>query len=208
MMLAIERASLLRDELQHRIKNTLSMVQAIVHQTLRGHPGTASAQETIDQRLVAMGRAHAMLSGNGWTSSGLYGIIDTALDLHDDHSGRFTVDGPDVTLPADAAMSFALMLHELATNAMKYDALSVPGGTVAISWTLAREPGQDDATQRLNLTWRERGGPLVVAPMRRGLGSRLIECSLGSAFRGEAVISFADEGVVCAVTGLLETSSG
>jgi two-component sensor histidine kinase len=211
--LAEAHARMLGEELQHRIKNTLAIVQAIVRQTLRGQPSIAQAQDTIDQRLAAMGRAHGMLTVGGWTNTDLRTLIDAALELHDTRSGRFRVGGPAVRLPAQAAMSLALLLHELFTNATKYGALSTPDGEVDIHWTL--QPGEADGTQThgtqthgalaLELVWRETGGPAVMEPKQRGFGSRLIERSLGNALSGSAVIEFLNQGVVCTVKGLVES---
>lgn len=201
--LAEAHARMLGEELQHRIKNTLAIVQAIVRQTLRGQPGIAQAQDTIDQRLAAMGRAHGMLTVGGWTNTDLRTLIDAALELHDTRSGRFRVGGPTVRLPAQAAMSLALLLHELFTNATKYGALSTPDGEVDIHWTL--QPGQANGIRALELIWRETGGPAVVEPKQRGFGSRLIERSLGNALSGSAVIEFLNQGVVCTVKGLVES---
>lgn len=197
------RTRLLSDELQHRIKNTLALVQAMVRQTLRSTPDIKVAQDTVDQRLAAMARAHGMLTAGGWSSSGLRDVIDAALDLHGDAMGRFEVEGPSAYLGAQAATSFALLLHELGTNAVKYGALSVPSGTVTITWSLATIPGRS-GSRKLELVWRERGGPPVTEPSKRGFGSRLIEKSLASSLQGTGVIEFGNDGVVCTVTGIVD----
>ena len=204
--LAEAQARLLGEELQHRVKNTMAMVQAIVRQTLRTASTPSAAQEAIEQRLAAMTRAQAMLTGGSWTSSGLRDIVDASLDLHDDRAGRFRVEGPAIRLNAEAAMSLALMLHELATNAAKYGSLSTPGGLVTIGWSVEPEAGPNDSSLRLVLTWREQGGPPVVPPTERGFGSRLIEQGLASSLRGKAVIRFPPEGVVCELSGRIDTS--
>ena len=200
------RTKLLSEELQHRIKNTLAMVQALVRQTLRTQPTPEAAQVAIDHRLAAMGRAHGLLSDRGIASADLHGVVNAALDLHAGGDDRLCVEGPHVHLPEQVAMSLALMLHELTTNAVKYGALSVPSGRVHISWTLAPKPEMGPQAQRLQLVWREQGGPPVTPPSRRGFGSRLIEKSLASSLRGEAVISFLNEGVTCTVEGVLDAS--
>ena len=190
---------LLSDELQHRLKNTLTLVQAMVRQTLRNSPDLASAQHAIEFRLAAMGRAHAMLGAGGWAGCELRDVVTAALDLHSDHSDRFVINGPKAYLDSQAATSFALVLHELGTNAAKYGALSTTAGAVDISWTVALQPGHQ--LGRLDFTWREHGGPSVVTPTRRGFGSRLIERSLAGTLKGQAVIEFRNDGVVCRVEG-------
>jgi len=195
---------LMSDELQHRVKNTLAMVQAIIRQTMRNSPSMAVAQESIDHRLAAMGRAHGMLSTGGGSSSELHEIITTALDLHDDHTARFRLEGPNVYLPAQATTALAMVLHELGVNATKYGALSVPNGRVSITWALTPKAEHDNGWHVLKLVWSEQGGPPVTPPAQRGFGSKLIERALASSLQGEAVISFLNEGVVCNVSALLE----
>lgn len=203
---AEEQARLLSDELQHRVKNTMAMVQAIVRQSLRTATTPQAAQQAIDQRLAAMGRAHALLMRDSWSTSDVRSVVDSSLDLHDDGAGRFKINGPEVRLNAQAAMSLALLLHELATNATKYGALSTQEGWVEIDWTAKREASQDTKALRLDLTWRELGGPPVIPPAQRGFGSRLIERGLASALEGKAVIRFLNEGVSCHVTALIKGS--
>ncbi len=204
---AEEQSRLFGEELQHRVKNTLAMVQAMIHQTLRNSPSFDAAQRSLEQRVAALGRAHGMLTVGGWTSSDLHSIVEAALDLHEGHSNRFTVGGPEAYLQAQAATSLALLLHELGTNAVKYGALSVDHGQVDITWTVRPEPGYPENARRLEMVWRERGGPPVTPPARRGFGSRLIERALASTLKGEAVIDFHSEGVVCTVTSIVEMSA-
>ena len=192
---------LMGDELQHRLKNTLTLVQAMVRQTLRNSPDLNTAQRALEFRLAAMGRAHAMLSAGGWVGCELHDVVTAALDLHSDRSGRFEITGPKAYLDSQAATSFALVLHELATNAAKYGALSTDTGAVDISWNL--EPQPEQRLSRLEFVWTERGGPPVEPPTRRGFGSRLIERSLAGTLKGQAVIDFRNDGVVCRVTGIV-----
>lgn len=190
---AEEQARLLGDELQHRVKNTLAMVQAIVHQGLRRAETPAEAQAAIDPRLAALGRAHALLTSSGWQRSDLRALIEATLRPHDDgRAGRFVLSGPSVQLSAQTSLSLGLLLHELSTNAVKYGALASDSGRVAIEWT------RDGRTQ-LELVWRETGGPAVVAPTRRGFGSRLIERGLATGLAGGAKLVFAPDGLVCTV---------
>ena len=126
-----------------------------------------------------------------------------ALGPYDENlATRFDMEGPPVWLPAQAAMSLSLVLNELATNAVKYGALSSPEGRVGLSWTL--EPGTGPGTpDRLSLLWRERGGPPVLEPARRGFGSKLIEGGLSSVLGGKATLSFDHDGLTCRVEGNL-----
>lgn len=199
-----EQTRLLADELQHRVKNTLSMVQAIVRQTLRGTADVDVALAAIEARLVALGRAHGMLSASGWTTSDLHSVVAAALGAHNDGSGRVLIAGPEVLLQAKAAMSMTLLLHELATNATKYGALSTSTGRVEIGWKVRSEVDDGEVVTRVDLVWRESGGPPVTLPTSRGFGSRLIERSLANAFKGTAVIEFLNEGVTCHVEGVVE----
>ena len=200
---AEEQARLLGDELQHRVKNTLAMVQAIVRQTLRGAGTPSEAQAAIDSRLAGLGRAHDRLMTGGWEGSGLREAAVAALLPYDDGSaGRFTIEGPPAWLSAEAAMSLSLMLNELATNAIKYGALSTSAGHVELTWTLGCEPEEAAAT-RLDLLWRERGGPPVTEPIKRGFGSKLIERSLVGTLRGTATLAFEPNGLTCRVQGRL-----
>ncbi len=199
---AEEQSLLLADELQHRVKNTLAMVQAIVRQTLRAAATPAEAQAAIDPRLQALGRAHTMLTVGGWEGSDLRTAATVALESHDDGSGRFRLSGPPAWLSAQAAMSLALVLNELATNAAKYGALSTAEGGVDLSWSVEPAPGTAGSA-KLELVWREHGGPPVAEPLRRGFGSKLIERGLASAIGGTATLTFPRGGVVCRVQGTL-----
>ncbi len=149
---AEEQARLLSDELQHRLKNTMAMVQAIVRQSLRTATTPQAAQGAIEQRLAAMDRAHTLLMRDSWITSDLCSVVDGSLNLHDDGAaGRFRINGPEVRLNAQTAMSLTLLVHELATNATKYGALSTQEGSVEIGWTAEREPNQDPKALQLHL---------------------------------------------------------
>ena len=199
---AEEQARLLAGEMQHRVKNTLAMVQAIVRQTLRTAATPADAQAAIEPRLAALGRAHARLTGGGWEGSDIREAAISALEPYDDGSGRLRLSGPPVRLPPQVAMSLALMLNELATNAVKYGALSTAEGGVDLSWSAEPSP-EPRQSSNLHLVWREHGGPPVDEPAGRGFGSKLIERGLASAIGGVATLTFAREGVICRVQGTL-----
>jgi two-component sensor histidine kinase len=178
------------------------MVQAIATQTLRGASDIEAAKEVLAARLIALGKAHDILmNGEGESQEAdIRSVVENALDLHDDPGQRrFSLDGPMVPCSSRAALSLALMVHELATNATKYGALSTPDGHVALSWRIDGSHG-DEA---VHLTWREEGGPPVVAPTRRGFGSRLIERGLAGAVGGHVELRYEPEGVCCTLSAPL-----
>ncbi|MBI1684190.1 sensor histidine kinase [Caulobacter hibisci] len=189
---ALERARLLNGELSHRIKNLLATIQAISAQTF----GTSPLRQTFENRLAALSDAHDLITSTGW-SGGLAALVRTALEPFM-ASGRIAIEGCPVLLNDAQAVPFALALHELATNAAKYGALSAQGGQVDVSWTV-----QTAEQDRLVFCWRESGGPLVVAPKRRGFGSRMIERSLAGELKGEVTLAFEPTGVVCTIQALL-----
>jgi two-component sensor histidine kinase len=160
MVRAHREAELLRDELAHRLKNTLAMVQAIASRSFAGHPG----MDAFQARLRALGEAYDVLLQQRWGAAPMRRMIDTLLSPYGD---RIALDGPDVLLGPRTMVALSLVLHELATNAIKYGALSVPEGGVSLRW-------QQDAGG-LVIRWREAGGPPVATPDRTGFGSRLID---------------------------------
>ncbi|MEZ0250147.1 MAG: PAS domain S-box protein [Methylobacteriaceae bacterium] len=212
---AEEQQCFLNRELSHRLKNTLTMAQAIASQTLRNATDIASVKEALVARLVALGKAHdILLSGEG-EGAALEAVIAGALTIHDDgEPGRIHLSGPDLEVGPKAALSLALMIHELATNAAKYGAFSVPGGRVGVNWHVARARWPEDAEDAgeaepvITMTWAETGGPPVAAPTRKGFGSRLIERGFSGAVGGETQMIYAREGVTCRIRaplkGLLE----
>ena len=190
---AEDQQTLRNRELSHRLKNTLAMVQAIASQTLRNAPDFESAKEALAARLIALGKAHDILLTGARESAGIEAVIAGALAIHDDgQAGRFALDGPAIEVGPKAALTLALMMHELATNAVKYGALSVPGGRVAVTWSI-------EADAMVRMLWTERGGPKVAAPTRKGFGSRLIERGLAGAVGGSVGLAYEPEGVVCRV---------
>jgi two-component sensor histidine kinase len=186
---AQEQQKLLVDELNHRVKNTLATVQAIAHQTLRTTSDPVAFRGAFEARLMALSATHDLLTAAGWRSASLRDVLLREVKPHG--AERYSLDGPDVPLAPSQAVALGLLIHELATNAAKYGALSSGAGRVAVAWTF--EAGV------LNLTWTETGGPAVSPPTRRGFGSRLIERSLESGLGGKADLDYRREGVVCAV---------
>jgi len=193
--LAEDRLQLMVHELNHRVKNTLATVQAIASQSLRGADPTLLLG--LQARLLALSAAHDVLTREGWVGAEIDDVVAGVLAPHDGPAGevpggRFRVSGPSLRLVPRAAVAISMALHELATNAIKYGALSIPGGHVEIRWAIV-----PDAAPQLRLTWIERGGPPVAPPARRGFGSRLVERSLAHDIRGTARISFDADGVAC-----------
>jgi PAS domain S-box-containing protein len=190
---AQQRQLLLIHELNHRVKNILAMVQAIAAQTLSHAATPEAAQQALDQRLLALARAHDVLTRESWHGAELGDIIaGTVAALEASPGQRVRASGPPVRLEPKAAVTLAMVLHELTTNAVKYGALSNEEGWVSLAWTAARAKGG----LRLTLTWAEQGGPPVKAPRRRGFGARLIARSL-AAEQGSAELIYAPEGVQC-----------
>lgn len=169
---AQRQQAVLNAEIAHRMKNTLAMVQAIATQTLRGVT-ERDAVAAFSQRISAMGLAHDQLLQQDWEAASLLRILRPMLELHGD-GGRIVASGPDIELGPKATVSISLLLHELATNATKYGALSVPTGKVDLSWAV----DEGCAEPMLRLTWEETGGPVVREPSKRSFGSRLIKMGL------------------------------
>ncbi|MGU3539615.1 PAS domain-containing sensor histidine kinase [Methylobacterium sp. A54F] len=197
---AEDQQRLLNRELSHRLKNILAMVQAIASQTLRNASGLDAAKEALADRLIALGKAHDILLTGEGEGADIRSVITGALAIHDDRQPeRFRLGGPDLRVGPRAALSLALMVHELATNAVKYGALSVPAGRVGLTWTVA----VDGADPEVRMTWVEAGGPPVLPPTRKGFGSRLIERGLAGAIGGRVVLAYEPGGLVCRVAAPL-----
>lgn len=193
---------LMVDELNHRVKNTLAIVQSIAHQTFRGTAAATGALPTFEDRLAALAKAHGLLTRESWESVDLGELIGEAVHGHIGQGERFTIGGPAVRLAPKTAVTIAMALHELSTNAAKYGALSVDGGRITIDWSVSREDGVP--LPALCLCWRESGGPRVIAPTRRGFGSRMIERALAAELHGKVTLDFRPEGVVCTIEAPLE----
>ena len=190
---AEEQQLLLNNELSHRLKNVLSVVQSVAAQTLRQADDLSSASEALSARLAALGQATDVLTARSWASADLRDLVSRALAPHGGIGNRIRVVGPTITLLPQVTLAFALALHELATNASKYGALSNETGYVELSWQVT--DGASGEEQQFSLLWREVGGPAVRPPARRGFGSMMIERSLRSYFRGQAALSFPATGL-------------
>lgn len=203
MATTIARGEMLHDllieELNHRVKNTLAIVQSIAVQTFRS--ATQAERAKFEGRLGALAEAHNLLSTDKWQGSELKDVLDRVLQPYlinsPDRIKRF---GPRVPLPPRLAVVLSMILHEIATNAAKYGALSSDTGTVGLDWEILNEGN----APKLRLVWTESGGPPVRAPVQRGFGSRLIERSARDQLGGEATVDFLPRGVVYTITGALE----
>lgn len=182
-------------ELNHRVKNNLSTVQALAHHSMGSTSSPEEFRRIFDARLMALSRAHDLLMRETWTSAGLGQIAtETLAPFSLDDDGRVVIVGPEVRFSPTAAVTMTLAFHELATNAAKFGALSRPGGRVSVRWAVDRsqDPGAVD------LVWREAGGPPASLPTRRGFGSRLIERGAARELGGHVRLDFEPDGVVCA----------
>ncbi|HEX8667949.1 MAG TPA: HWE histidine kinase domain-containing protein [Allosphingosinicella sp.] len=184
---------LLVNELNHRVKNTLTIVQSIAAQTLRR--SDEEVRRAFESRLTALAVAHDLLTTEHWESASLRQVIEKAGLGCGAARERFQIDGPDLRLRPRTAVSVAMAIHELCTNAVKYGALSSEGGSVAIRWDVTGEAGEE----RMQLLWEEQGGPPVTVPQRRGFGTRMIERGLAADLGGTATIEFRPDGLACTI---------
>jgi PAS domain S-box-containing protein len=190
---AEKRQRLLINELNHRVKNTLATVQSIAAQTLHSAPDLASAREAFEARLIALAGAHDLLTAESWHGARLSDVVaSTMAPFETTRQPQISRSGPPVWLSAQRALALSMALHELATNAVKYGALSGLEGHVTIHWTRS-------ADNQITLSWVEQGGPPVTAPKRSGFGTRLLQRSLAHELDGEVAFSFAPEGVRCTI---------
>ena len=187
---------LLIDELNHRAKNLLAIIQGIALQTFKNVPGVEGARAAFDGRLAALAEAHNLLTRQNWESAPLTQVVAGAVAPYEGTPKRFSISGLELALPPKTAVSLALALHELATNASKYGALSVAGGHVEVRWEVAED--------RLRLRWHERGGPPVEVPEKRGFGTRMLERGLAAELGGPVRIDFLKTGVICNIEAPLE----
>ena len=185
-----EHQRLLLHELNHRVKNTLAVVQALAHQTFSGQ-ANSTQRDAFEGRLVALARAHNLLTRESWETASLKEVIASAAAHCDPDEERILLDGPDMRVPPKTAVSLALAIHELCTNAVKYGALSTDEGQVAVAWSVSNG--------RIALTWTESGGPPVTPPERRGFGSQMLEQALARELAGAVRLDFAPAGLICTI---------
>ena len=183
---AQEKQALLSGELAHRVKNILAIVQSIANQTLTESTSMKKALQDFSVRLNALAHAQDILTQGATNSADLKQIVESSLDIHDKTKKRFIISGPPVSLSPQTALSMALALHELSTNAVKYGALSSKNGIVEINWTLDKD--------EFHFSWREKDGPTVYQPTKLSFGSKLIKRLLPARFNGHAELNYAPEG--------------
>jgi two-component sensor histidine kinase len=195
---AEQHRQLLARELDHRVKNTLAVVQGLARLTFG-----RSEQEKLrvfDERLRALSEAHNALLRESWTHADLRELVEDVLGALN-VEGRVSLDGPPAILAPTSAMAYALAFHELATNAIKHGALSTPQGRVALSWDV-----YGDTADKLRVVWREIGGPLVAPPSQEGFGTRLIRRAVAAELGTPVDLRFEPTGLVCEFDGALQKS--
>jgi two-component sensor histidine kinase/PAS domain-containing protein len=194
--LAEERQRLLIHELNHRVKNTLATVQSIAFMTYRSTADPATLWERFADRLTALAKTHDLLTAQDWTGAELGDVLGAELAPFQDESGRrISLEGAAVSLSPNAVLALGLVVHELATNAVKYGSLSAPAGGVTVAWSVLREGSE----ARLVIEWTERGGPPVAPPTRKGFGSRLIERSIAQQLGGRLTLDYEAAGLHCLI---------
>ncbi|MDZ4866465.1 MAG: PAS domain S-box protein [Alphaproteobacteria bacterium] len=199
---AEEQRTLLINELNHRVKNTLATVQSLASQTLRNTERSADARPMFEARLLALSRAHDILTRQSWQGASLREVVDRALEPFQTADGRIRIEGADARLSPKQALALSMALHELATNAAKYGALSNDAGRIDVVWRVALDGGAE-----LQLTWTESGGPPVAQPTRTGFGSRLVQRSLAQDLGGATSIEYRPQGVISVIKTPIETAS-
>ena len=189
-----EHQAFLVAELDHRVKNILAQVAVVASSTRQGSRSIDEFLQSLDGRIQSMAAAHRLLSKSGWQSVGLDALVRNQLAPYT-VGANVTISGTDVALPSAEIQALARVLHELATNAAKYGALSIPSGQVSVSWN--REPNGNGAN--LMLVWREHGGPLVEPEVRSSYGTNLIRNLIPHELGGKVDLIFASQGVSCRI---------
>lgn len=197
---AEEYQRLLTNELNHRVKNTLAVVQGLAQQTFKGGAVPPELMKAFDGRLAALSGAHNLLTDRSWEAAPIEQVIADALSPFRSPDHALKICGPSLVLPPQSVISLALAIHELATNAVKYGALSQHGGELSVVWWIEGE--------RLKLQWKEEGGPAVSPPSRRGFGTRMLQQALASDMAGKVDIQFQPEGLICLLDAPLPQVSG
>jgi len=191
------RQKLLIDELNHRVKNTLATVQSLAAQTARGTGSPEEFHQTFEGRLIALSQAHDHLTRRHWQSADLRDIVKGATAPHLSRpEEQIAIEGEAITVSPRIALTMALVLHEMTTNAAKYGALSRPEGRIEIGWHIEQRPPKSPL---LRVEWRECNGPLVEPPAQPGFGSRFIQGSVTAELRGSVRMDFNPDGLLCAI---------
>jgi PAS domain S-box-containing protein len=201
------RSRMLIDELNHRVKNTLSTVQSIVWQTLRTTTDPEAIRQSIESRLFALSRSHDLLTRERWESAGLLDIAHDALEpfgVSGSRADRIVIRGENIRFPPKAALALSIAFNELATNAVKYGALSNAAGSILIAWSADTTP----AGKRLLLSWKENGGPSVTPPAQKGFGSRVLERGLAHELEGTVHLDYRPDGLICTMDIPLPRGAG
>lgn len=193
---AEERQRVLVAELNHRVKNTLAIVQSLALQTHRNTDNPVAFMEALNARVRALAKAHDLLTENSWEGALLKDVIGRTLEPYATGASanrRIAIAGPPLRLNPETAVVLNMAFHELVTNAAKYGALSAPGGEVSVVWVIdgASEPAL------IEIVWREAGGPAVSPPARRGFGTHVLEAGLAHELDGKVTMDFRPEGLLC-----------
>ena len=193
---------LLVNELNHRVKNSLTIAQSIASQTLRSATSIDEARPALSGRLVSLARTHDVLTRENWESAKVEDIVSHIIEPYP-ASERVDASGSSIRLLPGPALTLSLLLHELLTNSTKYGAMSVASGTIKIRWRLI---GSDEEP-RLSLKYDEANGPTVTAPTHKGFGSRLFAASFASPTEGSIVVDYPSTGANCIIemTGVART---
>ena len=192
-----QHLKLVMHELNHRVKNSLAVVQSMVSQTMRASTSLADFEESLIGRIRALADTHTLLTESNWRYADMRQVVREAVrPYRRTGAENIEVVGPELALTPSASLAFSMVLHELTTNAVKFGALSVPGGRATISWRLAGKEGGSE----LLLHWVELGGPKVTKPARTGFGTQLIDFTIRHEFDGTAAIDFVETGVICEIS--------
>ncbi len=192
---AVQAQQLLIDELDHRVKNTLAVVQALGRQSFRSAPSKGEV-EAFEARIAALAVAHDMLTRSSWQSVALEDILREVLEPWCAQAGRYSLEGPEIAVSSKAAVTLSIAFHELCTNAARHGALSEPGGHIDVCWKVAR-----NGSDQIQLAWTESGGPPVREPeqARHGFGMRMLKRALAGELKGEVDLRFPERGMVCTI---------
>ncbi|MFL6579050.1 MAG: chemotaxis protein CheB [Povalibacter sp.] len=186
-------------ELDHRVKNTLAVVQAIAQQSFKHQDIDPGRRKAFEGRLAALAAAHNILTLTHWEKAALHDVVASVVASCGGREHRFDIQGPAIDLHASQAVPIAMALHELCTNAVKYGAFSVDRGRVKLEWSVTKAP-----ETRLRMEWKEIDGPPVKVPTHRGFGSMMVEQALAYEFGGTATIQFLTDGVLCVIDGPMD----
>ncbi|WP_228242412.1 sensor histidine kinase [Porphyrobacter sp. GA68] len=200
------RQRLMIDELNHRVKNTLAIVQSVAAQTFKNHGDRNESLLAFEGRLRALAAAHGLLTENSWSAVSLKQLLADAFAVCQDAQGRIVADGPELLLSPQTAVSLAMGMHELCTNALKYGALSTAEGRVTVDWTL--RPEAPTGGSILHLVWQERDGPSVELPKTRGFGTVMLQRALVAELDGTVELQFLEDGLRCTISAPFPQGEG